>query len=65
MRNLQWFLLRGAMGFDGVVVTDDAAAMEYAGYTPRLVAGSGDNIKITVPEDLALAIFHLHRRPDT
>lgn len=39
----------------GVEVTDDAAAVERAGHRPRLVEGSADNIKITRPEDLALA----------
>jgi len=36
-------------------VTDDAEAMELLGYTPALVAGSAQNLKITNPEDLALA----------
>lgn len=40
-------------------VTDEASAMEAAGWRPRLVAGRADNIKITVPEDLALARFYL------
>lgn len=39
----------------GDFVTDEAAAMEKAGYTPRLVRGSADNIKITYPEDLRMA----------
>jgi len=39
----------------GVVVTDEASAIEHAGHRPRLVAGRTDNIKITVPEDLAIA----------
>jgi len=43
----------------GVLVTDEAAAMERAGHRPRLVPGSGDNLKITRPEDLALAAFYL------
>ncbi len=38
-----------------VPITDEAAAMELAGHAPRLVRGSGDNIKITYPEDLLLA----------
>jgi 2-C-methyl-D-erythritol 4-phosphate cytidylyltransferase len=42
--------------------TDEAAAMERAGYRPLLVRGSGSNIKITGPEDLALAQFILQRR---
>lgn len=44
----------------GVMVTDEAAAMELAGYRPRLVEGHRDNIKITTPADLALAEFHLN-----
>lgn len=43
----------------GLVVTDEASAMEYAGFRPQLVAGRRDNIKITQPEDLALAEFYL------
>lgn len=37
------------------LITDEASAMELAGYKPRLVAGSQDNIKITVADDLLLA----------
>jgi 2-C-methyl-D-erythritol 4-phosphate cytidylyltransferase len=44
---------------DDVLVTDEASAMEYAGYFPLVVEGHADNIKITRPEDLALARFHL------
>jgi 2-C-methyl-D-erythritol 4-phosphate cytidylyltransferase len=44
---------------DGVSVTDDASAMEHAGLQPLLVEGHADNIKITRPEDLALAGFFL------
>lgn len=36
-------------------VSDEAQAMELAGYSPRLVEGSGDNIKITRAADLRLA----------
>ena len=43
----------------GQLVTDDASALELAGYRPLLVAGHADNIKITRPEDLALAHFYL------
>ena len=38
-----------------LVITDDAQAVEIMGYAPALVAGSGDNFKITTPGDLALA----------
>ncbi len=41
------------------LVTDDAAALELQGLAPRLIAGHADNIKITQPEDLALAEFYL------
>lgn len=40
----------------GVCVTDESAAMETMGHTVRLVEGRTDNIKITLPEDLALAV---------
>lgn len=44
---------------DGVAVTDEASAIEYVGLTPVVVAGRSDNIKITLPGDLALAGFLL------
>lgn len=43
----------------GINITDEASAMEFAGFQPHLVAGRADNIKITRPEDLALAEFYL------
>jgi 2-C-methyl-D-erythritol 4-phosphate cytidylyltransferase len=39
----------------GAVITDEASAMELQGYAPRLVVGEPGNIKVTLPEDLALA----------
>jgi 2-C-methyl-D-erythritol 4-phosphate cytidylyltransferase len=36
-------------------VTDEAGAIEQMGLKPRLVAGSRKNIKVTYPEDLAIA----------
>lgn len=42
-----------------LLVTDEASAMELAGYRPRMVQGQRDNIKITVPSDLELAAFYL------
>jgi len=41
------------------LVTDEASAMEMAGYRPCMVRGHADNIKITVPSDLTLAEFYL------
>jgi len=42
-----------------VQVTDEASAMEWAGLPPLMVKGRSDNIKITEPDDLALAEFYL------
>ena len=39
---------------DGVLVTDEAMAMERTGLRPRLVEGSEDNLKVTTPADLRL-----------
>jgi 2-C-methyl-D-erythritol 4-phosphate cytidylyltransferase len=50
---------------NGQPVTDEANAMELAGYRPRMVPGSRDNIKITVPSDLPLAAFYLQSRPSS
>jgi 2-C-methyl-D-erythritol 4-phosphate cytidylyltransferase len=47
---------------EGQIVTDEAQAMELAGYQPRLVEGHGDNIKITRPQDLHLAALYLQTR---
>ncbi len=43
-------------------VTDDASAMEYAGYHPRLVEAHADNIKITQAFDLQLAEIYLQNQ---
>jgi 2-C-methyl-D-erythritol 4-phosphate cytidylyltransferase len=42
-----------------LTVTDDSSAMELAGYSPTLVTGQEDNIKITRPDDLRLASLFL------
>ena len=47
-----------------VTITDEASAFEWLGYAPALVAGRADNIKITQPEDLALAEFYLRREKE-
>lgn len=36
----------------GVTITDESSAMEWAGLSPRLIEGRGDNLKVTRPEDL-------------
>lgn len=46
----------------GLAVTDEAGAMECAGYKPRLVRGRESNLKVTYPEDLLLADFWLARQ---
>jgi 2-C-methyl-D-erythritol 4-phosphate cytidylyltransferase len=43
----------------GRVITDEASAMEMAGYPVQLVAGSTGNLKVTVPADLPLAAWYL------
>ena len=47
---------------DGFLVTDEASAMEHAGYQPLMVEGQADNVKITRPEDLPLAEYYLTRQ---
>lgn len=46
----------------GIEVTDEASAMESAGYHPLLVEGHADNIKITKPDDLALVKYYLQQQ---
>ncbi len=43
----------------GADITDEASAMQHAGYSPKLVECSADNIKITTATDLALAEHYL------
>ncbi len=43
-------------------VTDEASALEIKGFTPKIVEGRPDNIKITRPEDLALAQFYMEQQ---
>ncbi len=44
---------------DHALITDESSAIEHVGLTSLLVEGSSENIKITRPEDLALAAFYL------
>jgi 2-C-methyl-D-erythritol 4-phosphate cytidylyltransferase len=59
-------LLRDALaahagsGFEGI--TDEASAVEAAGHRPLLVRGSAQNLKVTYPEDFALAEAILRSR---
>ena len=47
---------------EGYEVTDEASALEHAGYHPLMVECHPDNIKITRPEDLELAEFYLQQQ---
>ena len=46
----------------GASITDEASAIEWAGGEVMLIEGSSSNIKITRPDDLALAEYYLTRR---
>ncbi|MBQ6431571.1 MAG: 2-C-methyl-D-erythritol 4-phosphate cytidylyltransferase [Oscillospiraceae bacterium] len=46
----------------GLPLTDDCSAAEFAGMEVRLTPGSEENLKITVPSDLTLADAVLKRR---
>ena len=48
----------------GVAITDESSAMEFAGFSPRLVSGHEDNIKITRPADMQLASLYLSARDE-
>ncbi|MDD3448221.1 MAG: 2-C-methyl-D-erythritol 4-phosphate cytidylyltransferase [Gammaproteobacteria bacterium] len=56
--------LAAALG-RGELVTDESSAMELAGHAPRLVPGRPENIKVTRPEDLALAELYLRQQGGT
>jgi 2-C-methyl-D-erythritol 4-phosphate cytidylyltransferase len=45
-------------------ITDEASALELQGLQPKIVEGRPDNIKITRPEDLALAQFYMEHQND-
>jgi 2-C-methyl-D-erythritol 4-phosphate cytidylyltransferase len=57
-RQLLFDALSHCLGL-GIVVTDEAQAVEALGWEAQVVEGSKRNIKITRPEDLALAEFFL------
>ncbi|NTS78061.1 2-C-methyl-D-erythritol 4-phosphate cytidylyltransferase [Catenovulum sp. SM1970] len=46
----------------GVVITDEASAIEAAGHLVQLVSADPCNLKVTQPEDLALAEFFLTKQ---
>lgn len=57
-------MLKAALeaGEGNPAITDEASALELMGYQPKIVEGRPDNIKITRPEDLALAQFYLEQQ---
>lgn len=55
-------LLAEALQGAAAGVTDEASAVEALGLKPRLVTGSRDNLKVTYPEDFAVAESILARR---
>jgi 2-C-methyl-D-erythritol 4-phosphate cytidylyltransferase len=48
-------LLEALRAIDPALATDEARAIEHLGLKPRLVRGDVRNIKVTYPDDLALA----------
>jgi 2-C-methyl-D-erythritol 4-phosphate cytidylyltransferase len=57
-------LLEALRATDHGLVTDEAQAIEELGLKPRLVMGDARNIKVTYPQDLALAELILKNRND-
>jgi 2-C-methyl-D-erythritol 4-phosphate cytidylyltransferase len=55
-------LIEALRAADPAVVTDEAGAIEGLGLKPRLVMGAATNIKVTFPEDVALAELILSSR---
>ncbi|MFZ2724984.1 MAG: 2-C-methyl-D-erythritol 4-phosphate cytidylyltransferase [Methylococcaceae bacterium] len=57
-------LLRRALEANAgnALITDEASALELQGLKPKIVEGRPDNLKITRPEDLALAQFYLEQQ---
>jgi len=54
--------LLDALELAGDAVTDESSAIEAMGLSPKLVAGSAQNFKVTYPEDFALAQAVLQSR---
>jgi 2-C-methyl-D-erythritol 4-phosphate cytidylyltransferase len=57
-------IVQGAYKFAAGDVTDDATLVERAGFKVKLFPGARDNIKITTPDDLAVAeVLLKNKRP--
>jgi len=65
-QTFQWVLLKNAydQAYD-TCFTDDASVVEKSGIKINLIEGSYDNIKITFPEDIAIAEAILNTKPST
>ena len=50
---------------NGATITDEASAIELAGYKVAMISGSPANIKVTHPADLPLAEFYLRQKLET
>ncbi|CAH9053225.1 2-C-methyl-D-erythritol 4-phosphate cytidylyltransferase [Pseudoalteromonas holothuriae] len=50
---------------NGVAITDEASAMEWAQHPVKLISGRSDNIKITTPEDYDLACFLISKQQES
>lgn len=48
----------------GVLITDEASAIEHINEPVLVVEGSADNIKITLPKDLELADFYINKQEE-
>jgi 2-C-methyl-D-erythritol 4-phosphate cytidylyltransferase len=48
-----------------VLITDEASAIEFSGGKSQLISSSSENIKITHPDDLALAEFIINKQLST
>jgi 2-C-methyl-D-erythritol 4-phosphate cytidylyltransferase len=48
-------LLEALRAIDPAAATDEARAIEQLGLRPRLVMGDSRNLKVTYPQDIALA----------
>jgi 2-C-methyl-D-erythritol 4-phosphate cytidylyltransferase len=57
--------LRAGLARADLAITDEASAIEAQGLQPRLVRGDFENLKITWPEDFALAERLLRSRADS
>ncbi len=44
-----------------IPITDEASALEYIGLSPKMISGDPSNIKVTRPDDLALADSYLNQ----